>query len=189
MSDSPLRAALNAIRQPDTLRVPSRLVTSGIVTPENAGKLLAIQRMAESEMRRWGLTAAGWTFQWDSARQRAGECRPRQKIISLSAPLAAIWPVPEIRDTVLHEIAHALTPGQRHNFRWKAKARAIGARPERCYDSTDLDMPAAKYTGTCPNGHVYQRNRLSAANKAGKTSCGKCSRTWDARYLVTWQEN
>ena len=37
-----------------------------------------------------------------------------------------------IRDTILHEIAHALTPGQHHNDVWRRKATAIGCTGQRC---------------------------------------------------------
>ncbi len=32
-------------------------------------------------------------------------------------------------NTILHEIAHALTPGNGHNLIWKAKARELGVLP------------------------------------------------------------
>ena len=38
-----------------------------------------------------------------------------------------------MRDTILHEVAHALTPGDNHGPLWRRVCRQIGARPERCY--------------------------------------------------------
>ncbi len=41
-----------------------------------------------------------------------------------------------LRDTILHEIAHALSPlNERHGERWQAKCREIGALPR--WNKTD----------------------------------------------------
>ena len=38
----------------------------------------------------------------------------------------------EVRDTILHEVAHALVgPGHGHDTVWKATAAQVGARPQR----------------------------------------------------------
>ena len=41
--------------------------------------------------------------------------------------------IKEIKNTVLHEIAHALTPGHNHDHVWQAKAVSIGCDGERYY--------------------------------------------------------
>lgn len=91
-----------------------------------------------AELARWalaehGLDARGWTFRWDKARRRAGQCRYGPKEIGLS------WPVFELEanrdralDTILHEVAHALTPGSGHGRAWKLQAIALGANPSSC---------------------------------------------------------
>jgi predicted SprT family Zn-dependent metalloprotease len=83
----------------------------------------------------------GWRFQFDHARRRFGSCRPRAQLITLSKPLTLLNTESEIRDTLLHEIAHALTPGDGHGPRWKAKCIEIGAAPKRCYSESEITAP------------------------------------------------
>lgn len=95
--------------------------------------------MLRSEMEAHGLTARGWVAMLDDAKKRFGICRMRAKEISLSRPLVHLNSEEEVRDTILHEIAHALAWIRHrrncgHDERWKAICVEIGARPERCFD-------------------------------------------------------
>jgi hypothetical protein len=47
-------------------------------------------------------------------------------------------------DTILHEIAHALTLGDGHGYAWKRKCIEI-AKPERCYTNKDTVSPTMRY--------------------------------------------
>src|SRR4051812_30508933 len=77
--------------------------------------------LAHELMRRHGL--GGWRFEFDQAKRRAGVCRHRQKVIGLSAPITRLHPADEVRDTVLHEIAHALAGARAgHGPVWVATA-------------------------------------------------------------------
>lgn len=79
---------------------------------------------------------SGWGFQFDNARRRFGLCNYRTKTISLSAPLTLLNEEESVRQTLLHEIAHALVPaGEHHGSVWRAKAISIGHSGNRCYDS------------------------------------------------------
>jgi predicted SprT family Zn-dependent metalloprotease len=99
-----------------------------------------------------GLSA--WEFGFNSNVRRAGVCfyphggEPGR--IELSVHFAAHNSDDEIRDTLLHETAHALVgPGHGHDEAWKAKCREIGARPEACYGD-DVEMPRGRWRATCP---------------------------------------
>lgn len=64
-----------------------------------------------------------------------GMCIYRDKKIVLSALHVDTFPDWEIRDTILHEIAHALCgPGTGHGEAWKMKASLLGANPKPCSD-------------------------------------------------------
>jgi len=107
-----------------------------------------------------GLT--DWQFGFDRARRRFGCCRPRQKLITLSRPLTELNDLAEVRDTLLHEIAHALSPGG-HTAAWRRVCIAIGAQPRRCFSSTMVKLPEIKWshhyvaTCICPVQHVRKR--------------------------------
>lgn len=78
-----------------------------------------------------------WKFKWDNDVQRYGLCRYKKQCISVSLPLARVNTVKSTKRTILHEIAHALTPGAKHNLTWKKKAKAIGlSNPTRFIPKT-----------------------------------------------------
>src|SRR3954468_12751994 len=89
------------------------------------------RRLATALMAEHGLS--GWRLVLDSAKTRAGVCRAQRKEIGLSRHLTALHAEPEVRDTVLHEIAHALVgPAHGHDEVWRATALRIGCSGRRC---------------------------------------------------------
>jgi hypothetical protein len=123
-----------------------------------------------------------WTVVFDRAKRRAGVCRPARKEIGLSGPLTALHPEAEVRDTILHEIAHALVgPRHGHDAVWRATARRIGCSGERC---TSADAPAIEgdWVGLCPVGHRVTRHRRPER----PSSCRACLPSFDAAHLLSW---
>ncbi len=142
--------------------------------------LHAAQRLARALMDEHGL--AGWGLRFDRARRRAGVCRHDRREISLSAPLTALYSADEVRETVLHEVAHALVGAKHgHDAVWRAKARSIGASGRRLV-SDDAPQLEGDWVGTCPAGHRVTRFRRPARPQ----SCARCSRTFDRRFLLAW---
>lgn len=103
----------------------------------------------------------GWTFGFDRAKRRAGVCKYGPKRISLSVSYVMNNPLDCIKDTILHEIAHALCgPGKGHGREWKLMCIRIGAKPQRCYDSSVVVMPAGKWKSQCGGcAKVFTRHR------------------------------
>ena len=92
-------------------------------------RLVEVAREARALMDEHGLHE--WTFRFSAARGRLGECRERQRLIRLSRRHAVNGDPREVRDTILHEIAHALAGAKaRHGPAWKAIARRLGATPK-----------------------------------------------------------
>lgn len=86
------------------------------------------------------------------------------------------------RDTIVHEIAHALTKGDHHGAKWKATGDAIGAkwnltmtRTAQREDIPDL-QENCKYIIQCPKcEQLYKYQRCSDAVKHPNLyRCGKC---------------
>jgi predicted SprT family Zn-dependent metalloprotease len=113
-------------------------------------------------MTKHGLLAKGWQFSLDGALTRFGNCSFRDKSITLSRALAELNPADRVRDTILHEIAHALAGFEaKHGRLWKVVAHSIGARPERCYSSDDTATPAAPWQAICQFcNRVIKRHRM-----------------------------
>ena len=92
-------------------------------------RLVEVARQARALMDEHGLHE--WTFRFSAARGRLGECRERERLIRLSRRHAVNGDPREVRDTILHEIAHALAGAKaRHGPAWKAVARRLGATPK-----------------------------------------------------------
>lgn len=141
-------------------------------------------REATALLELHGLYRQGWRVVLDNARRRAGQCNYRERVIKLSRYLTEARTPEQVRDTVLHEIAHALTPGHGHDGVWQRKCLSIGGNGQRCHDT---ELPG-RYVGTCPNNHKTYRHRMSKAIRIG-SSCGKCSGGvggYQARYALTW---
>lgn len=64
--------------------------------------------LAASEMQWHGLSPQSWAVKYDHARARAGLCDLRAKMLSFSRNLIARGSPVDMRNTLLHEIAHAL---------------------------------------------------------------------------------
>ena len=90
-----------------------------------------------------------WEFKFDHSTRRAGCCNYRDKLISISFELARNASDENIRDTILHEIAHALV-GKKHNHDpvWEAKAKEIGCSGERTHR---LIFSPPRYHVSCEN--------------------------------------
>lgn len=127
-----------------------------------------------------GLT--GWTVAFDRAKTRAGACRPHLRLISLSARITRLHSEAEVRDTVLHEIAHALVgPRHGHDEVWRAQALAIGCTGLRCV-SEDTPRVSGAWVGTCPEGHVVERH----CRPERLMSCSRCGAGFDRQHLFEW---
>ncbi|MEX1013985.1 MAG: SprT-like domain-containing protein [Candidatus Paceibacterota bacterium] len=100
-----------------------------------------------------------------------------RKLITLSKLLTGKNNEDEVRDVILHEIAHALDFEDRgtsdHSSKWKTIAKRIGANPTRCYDSKKVSGVNYKYFHLCPTcGYKAGRYRRTNQKIASCTKCG-----------------
>ncbi len=115
-----------------------------------------------------------WAFQFDRAKRRAGCCKHRRQVITLSYEYVVRNNREEITDTILHEIAHALAgPGNGHNHVWKAICRRIGAKPVRCY-GIEVSMPKGRWKARCNgcNREFHRHRRPKYLTGMYCTACG-----------------
>ncbi|UOK18137.1 SprT-like protease [Gordonia phage Switzerland] len=112
-----------------------------------------------------------WTFKFDRARRRAGQCHYGKREISLSAPLLSVRSYEESLNTITHEIAHALVGAKAgHGPEWARKHRELGGDGERCF-TLEASDPTAPWIGTCGHGKTWDRYR---APKLGSRWSCKC---------------
>lgn len=126
-----------------------------------------------------------WTFMFDRAKRRAGMCRFEARTISLSRHLTALHDTEQVRDTLLHEIAHAIAgPKAGHGPSWRAVAEQVGARPQRLLPE-EAPLPQAPWRGRCPGGHDHRRFRRPTK----PLSCSRCCPTFCLAHLIAWSHD
>ncbi len=113
-----------------------------------------------------------YSFKFDNAKKRAGCCNYTLKRISISKNLLQFGEE-EVRQTLLHEAAHAMVgPGHHHDHVWKRAARSIGCNGERCHS---LKLSEPMYTISCePCGVSWKRHRVDSRFKGGIAICARC---------------
>lgn len=178
--------------------VPYGLLTRAGPDPDRGdGRRLAeVAAEAERLMSRHGLT--GWSFQFEDASKQAGVCVFGLKVIGLSRLYCLYATDRQVRDTILHEIAHALVgPKHNHDATWKAVARSIGCAGDRCHK---VEFAPPRYIARCatcgwaikrfvrkrgaickacrtPVSYItYTKKRWELATNASDEGKGACSR-------------
>jgi predicted SprT family Zn-dependent metalloprotease len=113
-------------------------------------------RLARELLEAHGLS--DWGFAFNGRKRAMGLCHYQRKRIELSRHFVWANDEPAIRQTLLHEIAHALAgPEAGHGPRWRGICRRIGARPERLGSAA---MPAGQWVAVCPAcGRRHERHR------------------------------
>lgn len=155
----------------------------------NGASLREVRDLAVDLMEQHGV--GDWSFRFDTARARFGQCNPSRRLITLSLHLVMMNPIRKSRNMILHEIAHALTPGHHHDAVWRAKAIEIGCNGKRCYGSEVRTPGDNLYVATCPNcGRIESRVQYRKPNSC---ACGPCCRLhnddqFSAAFLLEWRK-
>ena len=127
-----------------------------------------------------------WTISFNKRKRAFGVCNYGKREISISSILIPFMTDSAIKDTIIHEIAHALTKGHDHDKVLKRKCIELGGTGDRLGgsnkfeggDSSRLEFNEknSKYTLTCPTcGCKSYINRMPKHSQ----SCGKHG---DRRY-------
>ncbi len=112
-----------------------------------------------------------WEIKKDHAKTRLGQCNHTKKIVSISSYFmrGKSCNYNKVKNTLLHEIAHCLTPGQKHNLIWKKTAIKIGCDGKI---TSTMDIPARNwlvFCKKCNRKKEYYRKKNIANNY-----CKKC---------------
>lgn len=139
-------------------------------------KLFHAKILAQELMHLHGLE--GWNFEFDRAKKRFGCCNYTQKKISLSADLVSLNSEENVKNTIVHEIAHAIA-GHRagHGKQWKEIVEKIGGTANRCYGN-EITTPLLCFTAYCPSCKVQTQRQ-----KKRNLMCAKC------KVILSWKKN
>lgn len=93
---------------------------------------------------------AKWRTEVSRGRRTIGLCVYDEKTIKLSRYHLETDEPAYIKDTIIHEVAHALTPGARHGARWRRKAIELGGSGQQYAKHSDYP---SKWAAMCAKGH------------------------------------
>lgn len=138
-------------------------------------------------MRKHGLIADGWHLRFTDTRSSCGECSYGNKELRFSVSHIEANTEDVVRNTILHEIAHALTPGAGHGPVWKAMMRKLGGKPETINQDVVVDY---RYYGTCPGCKLKTgANAIPRRRKACELCCNKHAKgQFDERFVLVWRK-
>ena len=123
-----------------------------------------------------------WELAFDRARRRAGQTDHARRRLTLSRHLMSLYDEAQVRETILHEIAHArVGPHHGHDAVWAAEATRLGATGRRLID-TQAPRLRGRWVGRCPAGHEVDRMRRPAS----PVSCSRCAPRFSLEHLLSW---
>lgn len=157
-------------------------------TSEERVRKVKAEQLAKALINKWGLHS--WTFEFNYAKKSLGMCVYGSKSIKLSSYLLPFMSDDDVKDTILHEIAHALDWECRgksdHGPEWKKWAIKVGAKPNRISKISKEITDKSKYTLTCPNGHKVAAHR----KRKRESSCAKCDPSgFNEKFKFTVKQN
>ncbi|WP_158728618.1 SprT-like domain-containing protein [Flavobacterium sp. I-STPA6A] len=149
-------------------------------------RLLQAEKLVHALMDKHGLIKEGWKFKWLKHSSAAGVCNYTKKEINLSLELTILNTESEVRDTIIHEIAHALTPNEGHGKKWKAKCVEIGCRPEQFFTDKQKVTTGSRYIAICKAcglEHKEAEKKLSCYCQASKPLRDRLLLKWTDRKI------
>lgn len=142
-------------------------------------------KLARSLMNEHGLN--DWKISWSRAKKTHGRCIYGIKTLEFSAVAFSHIPEDEVRETILHEIAHALAgSAAKHGIVWQRVYRSIGGTGGQYVSTVAAKAIPVAWIGKCANGHESNgQHRAPLRVKA----CGKCSSAWRPENIFSWYKN
>ena len=165
------RPPLEATIQTNRPYLGSRHLSFAAATAEQMAQSLIAEHLNDHYAP--GVQSNPWSFKWNNRSTAFGLCSYPDRTIQLSKLLCDVNTEETIRDTLLHEIAHALVGVQAgHGPIWQAQARAIGADPNSTSEGISV---APKVVGTCPNcAREFGQQRMPSAKNLDRWGCPDC---------------
>ncbi len=126
-----------------------------------------------------------WEFKFDLAKKRLGGCHHGKMLISLSKSFVELNEESVVKNTMLHELAHAIIPSYHgHDKVWERKFIELGGKMRTHADYRKIIKPLPKWKVSCDscprNSEAHRRNR--------NLICGGCYRRGHHGNLI-WKEN
>ncbi|HPQ80046.1 MAG TPA: SprT-like domain-containing protein [Candidatus Dojkabacteria bacterium] len=147
-------------------------------------KMLSIQKFAYMKLEEYYLDC-GWTFEWSNTKRTIGDCNFKAHTIRISRFYLPLMSEEELKDTFLHELAHALLGmGYGHNQMFYDMCRKVGCKNP----NKDVDVPLHNYRfkAVCSRcGFTTFKNRRNVNGACPKC----CNGVYNKKYLLDWIPN
>lgn len=159
---SPFTEGLNKISKEKLIEI---LIQNEKSKEEPIDKMNYAKQTLDFYMKKYNLIQQGWRYEFMNSAKCAGRTYYKPKIIKMSLIYINSPKITKehIKDTVLHEIAHALVGHVHgHNNVWRAKAIELGCSGSRCCESFS-ENEHYKHIFACPKGCEIKRMRLTKA--------------------------
>ena len=157
-----------------------------------------IRAFAYAEMEKWQLLSKGWRYKENRrAKTRYGRCYYDSREIEFCVEGSRGQTIEHHKDTILHEIAHALCFEFRedaekrglsfrgHGTFWKEWAETVGAKPERTGNVLrNGHRPNVNYIVKCPDCGLQALpiSRLTKKRRARRFHCNRCKSSRTLRW-------
>jgi predicted SprT family Zn-dependent metalloprotease len=128
----------------------------------NLKQIQVFYKYHHDKLLKEGRIPYSYPLKFNNNKTRAGVCRysPKPSIelskVYINSPLVK---GSDIENTILHELAHAITGpfvAEPHGSEWKAAALSIGCNAERCAPMFNVD---SLYMVSCGEGCMVRRHR------------------------------
>lgn len=142
-------------------------------------KLLTFEAMVDATIERVvavtgiDLDAIGWKFGFNNRRRSLGVCWYSKREIQISRFFLAGCTDGALFETLLHEAAHALCPGEEHNDVWLSMYRKLGGTGGRIATPEESKMMVAD-----PEWVVVDTTRNEIAGRYFKKPRRDFSKCW-----------
>lgn len=147
--------------------------------------LKEIEQLAKDLMKQYGLH--DWTFVWDNAKTRMGVCNPKKKQIGLSRLLSERRSLEGVKNTILHEIAHAKVGASHgHDRVWRNYAISIGCTGKRCSNISSHEKIKGKWEAVC---ELCKEVHYKYRKPKGMYSCGCSSKRFNPNSVLVFKES
>lgn len=146
----------------------------------------AYRRLARTIMNEHGLQ--GWTIIWSRAKRTHGRCYFGRRALEFSEVAFDHIGEDEVRDTILHEVAHALAGhAAGHGPAWKRIHRQIGGTGGQYVSTAAREAIPTAWEGRCPvcDTVTSKQHRAPLRVKA----CGRHGRVYRPELILVWSKN
>ena len=158
----------------------AREATAGGDDP--AARLEEVAALARRLLDEHGLES--WRFELGRAERQLGVCRSHTRTIVIGTSHATRDPMAKVRETILHEIAHAIAgPEAGHGPRWKVVARGLGIDENACASPGEGAWTAQRLAG-CTRIEFPDRDGSTAHAAIVRLNPRRVRALWNGRMVT-----